>query len=138
MSRNNLQIYIHFVFTTKYREPSINRTLEKQLHLYLWLKATELEVIPLMINGMDDHVHILLKFSSLLTVAQVVKLLKGTSSRLMNELTNNQNQFQWSRGYGAFSVSPRDVSMIADYIKNQKEHQIKGTTRPELEDVSFS
>ncbi|MFB0902810.1 MAG: hypothetical protein QMB11_00350 [Nonlabens sp.] len=50
----------------------------------------------------------------------------------MNELTQS-DFFEWSRGYGAFTVIKKDVSLIAKYIRNQKTHHDKGTVNPELE-----
>ncbi|WP_374002032.1 transposase [Nonlabens sp.] len=69
MSRNNLQLYIHLVFVTKYRDYLITDRFEKQLHQFLWNKSLELELTPLMINGMQDHIHLLLKITSTITMA---------------------------------------------------------------------
>jgi putative transposase len=132
MSRNNLQLYIHLVFVTKYRDYLITDRFEKQLHQFLWNKSLELELTPLMINEMQDHIHLLLKITSTITMASVVKNLKAPSSRFLNELTQS-DFFEWSRGYGAFTVSKKDVSFIAEYIRNQKTHHDKGTVNPELE-----
>jgi len=135
MSRNNLQLYVHLVFVTKYRDFLIVDRCESQFHAFLWKKSEELKVIPLMINGMQDHVHILLKIPATLTVSFIVKQLKGTSSRFMNELSGNQGIFEWSRGYGAFTLSKKDVDMIANYIKNQKQHHKIGSLNFEFEDL---
>jgi putative transposase len=50
----------------------------------------------------------------------------------LNELTQS-DFFEWSRGYGTFTVSKKDASFIAEYIRNQKTHHDKGTVNPELE-----
>ncbi len=112
----------------------IHLSFESKLHVFLWNKVKELKEEPLMINGMPDHLHILLKMSSTQNVAKLVKDLKGSSSRFMNDLL--KQDFEWSRGYGAFTVSKKDMDMIANYIKNQKEHHNKGTVDEELDDFS--
>ncbi len=133
MSRNNLQLYIHLVFITKNRDFMIIKGLEAQLHTFLWEKAKELEVTPMMINGMPDHVHVLLKIPATITVSYIAQQLKGTSSRILNEISGNQELFEWSRGYGAFTVSKKDVNMITQYIKNQKEHHKTGDLKQDFE-----
>jgi putative transposase len=133
MSRNNLQLYVHLVFVTKNRDFMILPKLEKPLHTFLWSKAEELEVIPLQINGMQDHLHVLLKITGTVTVSYISQQLKGTSSRFMNETTRNNEFFEWSRGYGAFTVSKKDVDLISNYIKNQKEHHQRGDLKIEFE-----
>ncbi|OUS10439.1 hypothetical protein A9Q93_12860 [Nonlabens dokdonensis] len=135
MSRNNLQLYIHLVFITKHRDFMIMENVELKLHKFLREKMEELEIIPLMINGMPDHLHILLKMPAKITVSYIAQQLKGTSSRFMNELSGNQGIFEWSRGYGAFTVSKKDVTMISNYIKNQKEHHKSGTLNQDFEQV---
>ena len=132
MSRNNLQLYVHLVFVTKYRDHLINDRVENQLHQFLWNKSVELNITPLMINGMQDHIHLLLKIPATITIASVVKNLKAPSSRYINEITKT-DYFEWSRGYGAFTVSKKDVNLIAQYIKNQKDHHQKGTVNVDLE-----
>ncbi|AGC77180.1 putative transposase [Nonlabens dokdonensis] len=132
MSRNNLQLYIHLFFVTKYRDYLITDRVESKLHQFLWNKSLELGLTPLMINGIQDHVHLLIKIPSTITVAAVVKKLKAPNSRFLNELTQS-NYFEWSRGYEAFTVSKIDISFIAEYIRNQKMHHSNGTVNSELE-----
>jgi len=62
MSKSNLQIYLHIVFSTKNRRHSIYPEVEKALYPFIWKKIKELNCEPLAVNGMADHIHILLKF----------------------------------------------------------------------------
>jgi REP element-mobilizing transposase RayT len=125
------------VFVTKHREPLICEDLERKLHAFLWNKVEELKEQPLMINGMPDQIHVLLKMSPTQNISKLVKDLKGSSSRFMKNAKESQGQcFEWSRGYGAFTVSKKDVDMIAGYIKNHKSHHQKGTIDVAFEDVS--
>ena len=106
---------------------------EKLLHRFLWDKSIVIGAYPMMINGMPDHVHILIKIKPVHNVSAIVKNLKGSSSRFMNDLSGNKNQFEWSRGFGAFTVSEKDIDMISNYIRNQKEHHRSGKPSPDLE-----
>ena len=96
--------------------------LDQGLYSIIWNKCEELDLIPLAVNGTDDHIHILLKSHTEITIAQILKHVKGTSSRWLNENGNFVEPFRWQRGYGLFTVSPKDVDMIISYIKKQKEH----------------
>ena len=133
MSRNFHQLHLHLVFVTKHRDHLINDQLEKTLHQHLWVNAQELELFPIAINGTKDHLHLLTGIPSTLSVASIVKNLKGSSSRFANEFMGNKNFFQWSRGYGASTVSKKDIPMIKSYIRNQKDHHKKGSVKSDLE-----
>ncbi len=61
-------------------------------------------------------------------IATLVKHLKGASSKWINNERKVPEGFEWSRGYGAFSVDPRNVDLIITYIKNQKQHHMDSTT----------
>lgn len=74
------------------------------------------------INGMPDHIHILLSYFPSDNISQIVKKLKGSSARWINEKQIMELHFEWQVGYSVFSVSGSQVPMIANYIKNQKEH----------------
>ena len=133
MSRNFHQLHLHLVFVTKHRDHLINNQLEKPLYKHLWTKAQELELIPIAINGTKDHLHLLIGITTTLSVASIVKNLKDSSSRFANELMGNQDLFAWSRGYGAFTVSKKDIPMITRYIRNQKDHHKNGNVKSDLE-----
>lgn len=68
---------------------------------------------------MADHVHLLVEIPPTFSVAQAIQKLKGSSSRWMGD------GFSWQRGYGAFSVSPSQISVVTKYIENQERHHEK-------------
>ena len=59
--------------------------------------------------------------------------MKGASSHLMRQEVRLGEFFKWQGGYGAFSVSQRDVEMIRGYIHRQEEHHRAGTLSAALE-----
>lgn len=134
MPRSNVQIYLHFVFSTKDRRHSLYPEIEKRVYDFFWKKVKELNCEPLAINGMPDHVHILLKFDGRNEIPVLVKKLKGPASRFINEHFDIPAGFEWQRGYGVFSVGPRDVDIVHNYIKRQKEHH---SSQSEIEEYEL-
>jgi REP element-mobilizing transposase RayT len=86
-----------------------------------------------MINGMEDHVHALVRMKSTVSVAVLAKQMKGDSSHFINHVIVPEASFRWQSTYGAFSVSPDGVAAVERYIRNQKEHHAGGTITAEWE-----
>jgi len=78
---------------------------------------------------------LLVIFPTTITIADVLKHVKGVSSRFVNETLRPSAQFKWQGSYGAFTVSRWDVARIKEYIKRQKEHHRGGELVPELEET---
>jgi REP element-mobilizing transposase RayT len=81
----------------------------------------EVLVYPIAIDGLSDHVHILIKYKSSASVADVVKHIKGKSAFLLNKHAILPIPFKWSKGYFVASVSPGDIQRITRYILDQKK-----------------
>lgn len=133
MSRNKIHAYFHIVFATKHREPLISSNKQSALYKMIWDKCWEIDCEPVMINGMEDHIHLLLNANPSVAISKTVKDIKGSSSRWLNKNVTFVEPFSWQRGYGLFTVSPKDVPMIAAYIQNQKEHHRKNSILKEFE-----
>lgn len=74
------------------------------------------------INGMQDHIHLLIRETKSVSDQDFVSQLKGESSRWINRTFTDHPRFAWQSGYGWFSVSARDLDKAINYIRNQKEH----------------
>jgi putative transposase len=122
MANSYLKVYVHYVFSTKNREPMILSSFEKELWAYIAGVSREINVDPIIINGVEDHVHFLASMPSTITIAEVMKKVKAVSSLWVNQTFMNMTNFEWQVGYGAFSVSHYDLNKTIEYIKNQKEH----------------
>lgn len=83
------------------------------------------------INGMPDHVHLLIRESKSISDQDFMGKLKGNSSRWMNETFSEGPKFGWQAGYGWFSVSSKDVPVAAGYVRKQKAHHAKVTFQDE-------
>ena len=114
------QVYSHIVFSTKDRAPNITGDIEKQLYAYMGGIIRDLKAEPVIINGMPDHVHVLIRSSKHVADTDFMRQLKGSSSKWMNQ--QRDEKFQWQAGYGWFGVSAKDLPAAKKYIKNQKQH----------------
>jgi REP element-mobilizing transposase RayT len=80
-----------------------------------------------------DHTHALVDLPTNLTIEELVKLLKGSSSHWINEQKLLKGRFAWGRGYGAFSVSHSDLDRVANYVARQEEHHRRRSYSEEFE-----
>lgn len=122
MAQSYSRLYVHLVWGTKYRRPLIDEEIESELYAYIGGICRSKRAIPLRINGMPDHIHILCTLPRDLTVAALVRFIKANSSKWIKEKWPNRNHFKWQGGYGVFSVDHHNVAKIVRYIENQKNH----------------
>ena len=115
-------ILVHLVFSTKDRFPFIGEPIRKGLHAFLAGVARAAGCECLRVGGVADHVHLAVRLSRTITVAQLIEDLKTSSSKWIKEQSAKLGAFAWQRGYGAFSVGPGDRLALLDYIDNQSEH----------------
>ena len=114
--------YHHIVFGTKYRQRTI--LLEKRNSIYAYItKIVENKKSTLIaINGIEDHIHILLDLHPTIALAEMVKAIKQSSSKRIRETFIFPMFEGWAAEYYACSVSPSHVTPIATYIDNQLTH----------------
>lgn len=130
------RLFYHAVWATKHRLPLIESTWEEDLYRYMWGKATALECIPHAINGMPDHVHVVITIPPKLSVATVIGQLKGSSSHRVNEVFVSHRSFAWQSEYSVFSISEQALQAIVQYVKSQKQHHDENSIRLQLENLN--
>jgi|SRR5579859_2800423 len=113
---------VHVVFSTAERRPLIRAEIRDRLHAYIGGIARENGMAALAIGGVADHVHVLLSLPRTISVAKAVQLLKGGSSKWLNESVPESKRFAWQEGYAAFSVSISQREKTVAYIQGQVEH----------------
>lgn len=123
--------YSHLVFSTKNRASLISPDLEPRLHAYLGGIVRDHGARLLAVGGMPDHVHLIIRDSKSLTDIQMMKDLKGGSSRWVNESAGLPGRFAWQAGYGWFSVGPRGLEAARAYVDGQKAHHQKESFQDE-------
>ena len=131
MSQSLSKMYIHIVFHTKYNQDLIKTDVENELYAYLGGILKENKSVPIAINGIEDHVHILCIMSKNIALADLLEELKRNSSRWIKTKGADYSDFAWQGGYGGFSVSQSKVDVVKRYIENQKEHHKTETFKEE-------
>jgi len=123
MSHTYVSDLVHCVFSTKDRRNSIPAETQSELWSFIGGIARKNGFKALIVGGTANHVHILLSLPATIPLAKAVQLVKGSSSRWMNE--NHTKGFSWQEGYGAFTVGVSQRPRTIDYIKRQAEHHRK-------------
>jgi putative transposase len=125
-------VLIHIVFSTKNRHPFLNTpNLRGTMTGYMVGTLRNIKCPSLIVNAVDDHVHILCSLHRTATIAQLVESVKTSSSARIKEEGPALNNFHWQNGYGAFSASPSNVEQVKEYIANQEEHHRKRSFQEE-------
>ncbi len=133
MPQSLSQIYLHIVFSTKNRQPYLSDgVFRKKLYGYMAGICKNLGCPSIRIGGIEDHVHLLVRFSKNIAVKDFIRDLKRSSSKWIKEENPNLLSFGWQAGYGVFSISPSHVSQVQNYIENQAEHHKKETFQDEF------
>ncbi len=117
----------HIVFSTKDRRGSLTPPLRDALHPYVGGIVRGEGGRLLTIGGTANHVHLLTAFPPTVTVSEMLRLVKGSSSHW----APSHEHFAWQRGYAAFSVSESVVPSVRSYIERQREHHREHTFEEE-------
>ncbi|MDG5813456.1 IS200/IS605 family transposase [Chitinispirillales bacterium ANBcel5] len=121
MPQSLSNLLYHMVWSTKYRCPVITDFREDLYH-YIYSTITREGGKVFAINGTNDHIHVAAKLLPKHKVSALLHVIKGNSSRWINEQNKSENTFMWQAGYGAFSISKSKLKCIIQYIKNQEKH----------------
>lgn len=121
----------HIVFGTKGRLPLIPTELKPRLHEYLGGTVRGLGGTAFEINGMNDHVHLLVKLKPTIRFSDFLRDLKANSSTWAKQ--NMTGKFSWQRRYGGFTVSESQFEVVRNYIRKQEEHHKRFSFEEEFE-----
>lgn len=119
------QIYVQIVFAVKGRQSLISQTWEESLYKYISGIITKKEQKLLAINGMPDHIHLVITLKPTCTISDLVREIKKASNEFINDHNYAPFGFKWQDGYGVFSYSHKDLDNVIQYVMNQKEHHKK-------------
>jgi len=122
MPQSLANIYVHLIFSTKDRFPFLKDDVRDELHAYMATVLANLKCPAVLINSVEDHVHILFNMSRTVALATAVEEVKKTSSKWIKTKSAMLAKFSWQAGYGGFSVSESNVGKVANYIQGQEEH----------------
>ena len=116
------QLHIHFVFGVLFRDRILEPDHSVELQKFMTSVIQERKHKMLIINNVPDHLHMLVGFNPIDSPSDIVRDVKAISSKFINKKSWMKFKFHWEDGYGAFSVSHREISNVARYIENQQEH----------------
>jgi REP-associated tyrosine transposase len=128
------QIYIQIVFAVKGRQSLIQSRWEEELYKYITGIVQNKGPKMLAINGMPDHIHLLIGMKPSCNLSDLVREIKKASNGYINVNKFSPFKFEWQEGYGAFSYSHSALNNVIEYIHNQKEHHQKKSFRDEYID----
>lgn len=131
MPQSLARLHLHLIFSTKNREPFISDDIRKDLHAYMAKVLQNRRCPSLIINSMNDHVHLLFDLARTVTVSQAVEEVKKASSKWIKNQNPRFANFAWQAGYGIFAVSESNVADVRAYIANQAKHHQKKTFQDE-------
>jgi len=122
MSQSLSKLYVHAIFHVKYNEYLIRPEDDEELYTYIGGIIKLSKSIPIIINGIENHVHVLCIMSKTICLADLMEDIKRHSSRWIKTKDIHYQNFAWQGGYAGFSVSPSKVEAVKKYIVNQKNH----------------
>lgn len=124
-------LWCHVIFSTKDRQPLIDVEVRPRLFAYMAGIVREAGATALAVNGVDDHVHLLIGLPAKLSVADAMRVLKTNASRWVHEQWPHRRSFAWQAGYGAFGVSRSNVDEVVRYVEQQEDHHRRMTFQDE-------
>lgn len=131
MPQSLAKIYIHLVFSTKNREPFLISVVRDDLHAYMAATLNNIQCPVVLMNSIEDHVHILFRLGRTITISSAVEEVKKLSSKWLKTQSTALQAFAWQNGYGAFSVSESYLPRVCEYISNQRKHDRTNTFQDE-------
>ena len=131
--RSYLSITIHLIWSTQQRQLLITPEIEQRLYDYVAAVALRNGCSVLAIDGIENHVHLLLTLPAILRLSDLLRDIKGGSSHFIRETLTPDAYFAWQNNYAAISVSPGHRKRVIAYIHNQKAHHAMGTLQDSLE-----
>jgi putative transposase len=133
MPQSLAKVLVHTIFSTKERRPFLrNAALRAEMHCYLGGILNQFDCESMIVGGVEDHVHLLLRLSRTRSIAEVVKETKRGSSLWIKERDAAMQDFAWQSGYGAFSIGFSQVATVRRYIAGQEEHHRRYTFQEEF------
>ena len=125
-----------YLFSTKDRRPFLrDKSLRDQLHRYLGGILANLECQPIIVGGVEDHVHFLCALSRTTEAAAMVKEVKRGSSVWLKTIAPDLSDFAWQNGYGIFSIGFSQIQVAREYIAGQEDDHRKVSFQDEFREL---
>lgn len=126
------QLLLHFVFSTKGREPWISAEIADRLYPYIGGIVRAEKGVLICIGGVADHVHLYIRWRPDGSVSDLMRTVKSRSSKWVHDTFPQLATFAWQEGYSVFSVSKSGEEALKTYIAGQAEHHKREDFKSEL------
>ena len=131
MRHPHARLYVHLVWSTWDRAPLITPEIRDRISPVMQHQASDLGAQIMAIGGIEDHVHVLARFPTTLSIADLVGRMKGASSHMVTQVMGQA--FKWQGAYGAYTLGKSGLGPARAYVLDQERHHRNGTTYAALE-----
>ena len=122
MANTYTQLYVHIIFSTRTRQKLLYKTFRADLFRYITGILKNKGQLSLAVNGTIDHIHILTSFDPAISISELVRDIKHSSTNFIKKMEFVKQQFNWQKGYAAFTYSKSQIDNVIIYIIDQEEH----------------
>jgi len=131
MANTYTQIYLQVVFAVEGRQSLIKQEHNSELQKYITGIVSGQKQKLIAINNLPDHLHLLVGLQPDIALSDLVRNVKASSSKFINEKHWTLGRFSWQEGFGAFSYSRSQLGVVIRYIEDQQKHHAKNSFREE-------
>ena len=129
------QIYIQVVFAIQGRQNLLQKEWRQEVFKYMAGIIKNKGQKPIIINGVEDHVHVFVGLKPSMALSDLVRDIKNNSSNFINDHKWVAGKVNWQEGYGAFSYSHSQIEAVYNYIEHQEQHHARQTFKDEYLDL---
>ncbi len=130
-----VKVWIHFVWSTKNREPFLSDDVRAKVFQHIRQNAKEKGIFLDFVSGYTDHIHCLVSIGTDQKISEIVKLIKGESSHWINQNHLTHTKFRWQHEYFAVGVCESILEKTRDYIRNQEHHHQQRSYQDEFDQM---
>lgn len=127
------RLFVHAVWGTWDRLPLITPRVEAMVYADIRVECSKIKAELLEIGGIEDRIHVVVRIPPALSIADLLKQIKGASSHLTSHTNSADDFFKWQGAYAALTVSESDLPRVRAYVRNQKAHHRSGELLAEYE-----
>ncbi len=137
MSKAHTKLFFHLTWATWRRHPFVVEDVQERLYRYVVRKCEEYGYQLFAVNGMEDHLHIVIRLQPYVSVSEAVRKLKGSTSHFCNRQLGLETIFRWQQGYGALTFGKQDLKKVVAYVQRQKQHHRKDEIDLAIESIDL-
>ena len=122
MPKYYTELYYHLIWATWRRYPFMVPDIQVPIYRYSNYQCRKNDFHLYAVNGIEDHIHVVISLNPTVCISETIKQLKGTTAHFCNNRLSLDHLFKWQQGYGALTIDKRALPHVISYVKNQKQH----------------